>query len=187
MSECGVSAKKYGFIRLSSLFNPETNSQLLFPLFTCYSVKFPDTVYALEDDVTIRTSDVVDGNGLIQIKDSQRFVDPIAFNVTSPPDIDFTYFSGNYEAVRTENSVRPYYWQNGPEGDSTAGLFYYCKYERAWVFTVQAFTKTGILKDRQKEDDKEETGCRYGWLMKSPITESYGLDESGKIGLYILV
>lgn len=64
----------------------------------------------------------------------------VNFNETNPPDLIFSFFSGNYYASFDKEDLvesRPVYWERGFV-DSTSGMFYYCDAEKAWVFTVPA-------------------------------------------------
>jgi hypothetical protein len=54
-------------------------------------------------------------------------------------------------------------------------MFYYCEQDQAWVFTIRAVAQA----DRPKSD------CLYGWLMQSPLTKAFNLEDVGPEGWQI--
>jgi hypothetical protein len=89
-----------------------------------------------------------------------------------PPLLHYSYFSAEYTAVLegTGLTPRPRYYERGKVNDATGqtGLFYYCESIRSWVFTIPALES--II-------PKQEGNCPYGWLMQSPMTEAYKLED----------
>jgi hypothetical protein len=51
-------------------------------------------------------------------------------------------------------------------------MFYYCAQDQAWVFTIRAVA----------QDDRPESECKYGWLMQSPLTKEFNLEDVGPDG-----
>jgi hypothetical protein len=121
----------------------------------------------------------VDGTVVRTVKGSRR---PLSstFDPSKPPDLHYAYFSGLYEASFDErHNDRPIYYQQGlePRGDSigkdvTAGMFYYCEKENAWVFSIKALGTAGAI-----PKETMQPRCEFGWLMRSPITEAFRLDD----------
>jgi len=92
------------------------------------------------------------------------------------PDLIYSFFSGEY--IGMDNTLpfnrRPRYYQHGLKDDPTAGMFYYCKDEQAWVFTIPA------MKDNLPEATKRR--CQHGWLLQSPVTEAASLEDAPLTG-----
>jgi hypothetical protein len=51
-------------------------------------------------------------------------------------------------------------------------MFYYCEQDQAWVFTIRAIGR----------DDRPDSECNYGWLMQSPLTKAFNLEDVGPDG-----
>jgi hypothetical protein len=51
-------------------------------------------------------------------------------------------------------------------------MFYYCEQDQAWVFTIRAIAQA----------DRPESECKYGWLMQSPLTKAFNLEDVGPDG-----
>ena len=100
-----------------------------------------------------------------------------SYNVSYPPELNYAFFSGDYEVAYEENgrmlyreSMRPIYFERNASHcmtDPSCGMFYYCGEISAWVFTIQA------LGSALKETDK----CKWGWLMMSTETKAFSLDQ----------
>ena len=100
-----------------------------------------------------------------------------SYNVTDPPELNYAFFSGNYEVAYKEDgnllerhAQRPIYFERNASHcrtDPACGMFYYCEEITAWVFTIQA------LGSALKEIDK----CKWGWLMMSAETKEFNLDD----------
>jgi hypothetical protein len=98
------------------------------------------------------------------------------------PDLHYSYFSGNYEAEFDSLKInnRPVYYERGEKDDSTSGMFYYCDAEKSWVFTIKVFAQSENIKEGDDTVVPKETIDRCkdgGWLMRSPITEAFLLDQ----------
>ena len=115
------------------------------------------------------------------IKNSTKI---FVYNVGRLYDVHYAYFSGRYEAdfdnkAGLDDDPRPVYYEGSKSSrdaspdhdDPTLGMFYYCKTERAWVWSVRAFLDAGAIPKETLER------CRYGWLLRSPITEVTTLEE----------
>jgi hypothetical protein len=48
-------------------------------------------------------------------------------------------------------------------------MFYHCKQDQAWVFTIRAVAAA----------DRPKSECKHGWLMQSPITKAFNLEDVG--------
>jgi hypothetical protein len=51
-------------------------------------------------------------------------------------------------------------------------MFYYCEQDQAWVFTIRAVAAA----------DRPKSECKHGWLMQSPITKAFNLEDVGPDG-----
>jgi hypothetical protein len=51
-------------------------------------------------------------------------------------------------------------------------MFYYCEQDQAWVFTIRAIAQA----------DRPESECKHGWLMQSPLTKEFNLEDVGPDG-----
>jgi hypothetical protein len=136
-------------------------------------------------DSSCRTLEITFGDATFDLKEpldvsgTSRNEDRFYFPIESPPALIYSFFSANYVAVigeRNGNSNfevfnnRPQYYQDGLEGDPTAGFFYYCEDGEAWVFTIPAMKKN--IPNATFES------CKYGWLMQSPTTEAFSLEDA---------
>jgi hypothetical protein len=87
-----------------------------------------------------------------KVKGSRRPLSP-TFNSSNPPDLHYAYFSGLYEASFTERrNDRPIYYEQGQEAlgkDVTAGMFYYCEKENAWVFRSRPWVRQGLSRKKR--------------------------------------
>ena len=140
---------------------------------------FGSEVYPLASDVSF---DATLREGKLFFENSNRAVYGY-FNLTKPPEIHYSYFSGKYKADFTNQdgipNLRPVYYEMVKstnisfisDDDHSLGMFYYCNTENAWVWTVKTFAASGILP--QKTLDR----CPLGWLLRSPITEALTLED----------
>lgn len=144
---------------------------------TVLDVQFGDQVYKLE-------------NANFNFANSNRQI-PRDFNVSAPPDLHYAYFSGKYTAdfdnkgkADIDVDGRPVYFEGSRDvesDDPTVAMFYYCAEEKAWVWSVRAFLDAKAVPEatrKEAKEGKEHEVCKYGWLLKSPITEALTLDEA---------
>jgi len=91
-----------------------------------------------------------------------------------PPSLIYSYFSGDYRTGKQLINDRPVYYERGMEDEPTAGMFYYCDNDEAWVFTIPA------MKNNVPTESVEDCG-EFGWLMQSPVSsEASSLDKVTK-------
>jgi hypothetical protein len=151
------------------------------------SVKFGDEVYSLSTFEGFKiesTTKEDDGSGfpIYRINGSKRSILFDPSDKTDIPDLHYSSFSGNYFAdfsVLIQN--RPVYYERNKKDDSTSGTFYYCDAEKSWVFTIKAFANQTAVRENTTTVIPQETIKRCenggGWLMRSPITDAFLLDE----------
>lgn len=103
------------------------------------------------------------------------------FNTSSPPDIRYAYFSGDYYAqFDSLIGKRPVYYERD-DAHPSSGMFYYCTDINAWVFTIQAFAEaTGV--NAIPEELRADCGDGLGWLLASPRTDATVLNEAPTTG-----
>jgi len=120
--------------------------------------------------------------GTIRDYVSDRFSLDNTSDVAKFPTVFYSYFSGTYTLVYDGNRLvtranRPVYVEslqflNGtilehekPEVDPTRGKFFYCDELESWVFSVD------------KIYDVFNGDCFYSWMMKSPKTQAFTLED----------
>jgi hypothetical protein len=123
------------------------------------------------DDVLSLTRQDIQANGTIRdyFNTSEGLV-----------DLKYSYFSGTYRPIfesgnglETYNEQRAIYYEivgtNSSEYSWTdRGYFIYC--DGSWIFKIDAVTNAF----ERKADEK---ACHVGWLMRSPKTEAFLLEE----------
>jgi hypothetical protein len=135
-------------------------------------VNFGNEVYPLDKEVvTFRTeSRLVGEQNRTYVVNSKRALG-FGFNGTSPPDVLYSFFSGPYKAYFNKLvNERPVYYQGSK--DVASGKFYYCDPQKSWVFTVEAFKDANAIPIETMNGN-----CDHGWLLRSPITEAFKLED----------
>lgn len=140
-----------------------------------FSINFGDEFYNV--NTSIAANDVYDLNGTRNGDPTLRYY--LSNDASLPSPLFYAAFSGTYvirkdsknSHIRKKNRF-VYYEDLHVEGsrnatDPTLGRFSYCDTLEAWVFEIEALSK--IVSD--------EDGCENTWLLRSPKSESFLLEN----------